>query len=198
VVIRAALILAAFASACTIDTRSGAFRCDPSGTCPSGRMCSAGWCVSTGAPDANPNEPDAASCPSECSSCVAGACVIRCDTDNSCASKITCPAGMPCNVECIGTNTCNGGIDCASASACTIACSGQMSCTMGATCGAGACDVTCGGKKACLGAIDCANSCQCDVTCAGPMSCVTNTCPAPTDCTVGKQCTSTPADCHHC
>ncbi|HTJ46507.1 MAG TPA: hypothetical protein VL463_30585 [Kofleriaceae bacterium] len=205
--IRAMLLsLAAMAIgwSCSIETRSGAFRCD-NGACPTGRTCEAGWCVSNGTPDApggadgNGNA-DAFVCPPACSSCNGNTCVITCDTAGSCASQVVCPAGFACMVDCAGMNSCAGGVDCSTSSSCSVSCGGDMSCAGATTCGAGACNVSCGGPNSCGGVIQCSSSCKCDTSCGGAGSCKqTPLCPAPTSqCKSGKICTSAPNVCHTC
>ena len=202
-------VAAVIAASCSIDTRSGAFRCD-NGTCPSGRVCQAGWCVSTGTPDTPPGtpdssidgagHPDAFTCPSACSSCNGTTCIIDCTTDGSCTSQIVCPPGIPCMVDCAGVGACAGGVQCTESSSCSVSCGGSTSCAGAIDCGAGKCSVSCGGPNSCAGVIDCATSCRCDTSCGGTGSCKqTPLCPAPTSqCRSGKICTSAPSACHSC
>lgn len=206
---------------CSFDSRSGAFACPMGNECEVGRVCSDGWCVSEATdidasnlptPDAplipidadltldadlsDAGPPDADNCPSECTSCVGGICLIDCDGANDCAGVVVCPAGVECRVSCAGADSCAAGIDCSAASACRITCSGGTSCAAGVLCGTGLCSIECSDLTSCAGPLDCSNSCQCDTSCAG--TCGTNMCPGTAACTSGGTCTSNPGPCNTC
>jgi hypothetical protein len=202
------LVALAIVTGCQIDERSGDFRCEVPGDCGDGRSCVAGWCVVTGPVgdggdldgalvDGPP--PDAFECPSGCTECTGGRCVIRCDGPTSCAAEVVCPAGVPCTVECTGIDSCGGGVDCSASSDCDVECVAMGSCGGAITCGTGPCLVRCTAIGACGSNIDCDDSCACDVECTGTGSCAGNEdCPGGGACDPGQGCTSAPNPCHGC
>ena len=185
-----ALALTLGASACSIDSRSGEFACDPG--CPSDRVCVDGYCVQADA------RTDARQCPSVCDDCTANVCEIRCNASGSCASTVACPDGWDCDVECTGIDSCAGGVECDPGDACTIACIGPGSCAGQVQCDTGACDVTCSGPGSCAAGTDCQASCRCDTNCAGSACAGGNDCPGPAQCDQGGECTSQAGVCRSC
>lgn len=197
---RAVLALCLFA-ACTVDRKTEQFACGDGDSCPSGRHCVDGYCIS-GATDGGPGQ-DSNNCPSPCDSCdiAARTCQVLCDSANECSS-IVCPAGYTCAISCLSNSACNF-VNCDQAAACTVTCSGNRAC--GAiTCGAGPCDVTCTSTNSC-DAISCSDSCRCDVDCnAG--NCGALACPGgsgaqscTTDGNFGSPCSSSAQDgCNTC
>lgn len=194
-----ACLLGMVAPGCTVDTRSGDYRCQNSNDCPQGRTCEMGWCVVTGqsTADGASNSP----CDPACSECKQdGTCVIDCDGLGTCDGAVACPAGVPCEVRCTGNGSCAGGVDCQDASACTVLCEGTISCDSPLVCGAGPCTVECTGTGSCGGSIDCENACACDTSCGGIGACAGGvTCPRNDMCMSEDQCSSTvSASCNRC
>jgi hypothetical protein len=187
--VAAALMLGCLAG-CSVDRRSGAYRCEDPSECSEGRVCQQGWCVVGSAPDAGP------SCPAACTSCVAGRCVITCASAQDCPSRVVCPAGLDCDVTCTGNQRCTDGVDCSRAGDCTIVCEGVGACAAGVTCGSGACDVECSGVGACALGIDCSASCACDTECEDDV-CAAPACPGDEgECERSGECSS--AGCDFC
>ena len=206
----AALVIAL--AACTVDTRSGPFRCDD-GVCDDGRICERGWCVETSLVDAAPFV-----CPGSCDRCEGNLCVVECDSADDCG-EVTCPADLPCQVRCTGFASCPDPVDCDDASACDVLCLGEQSCAGGVECAEdGGCSVSCDGEDSCLGAItsgdgatqvscdgpdscgggvDCTGACSCDVDCGGLGSCqVPAACP--NNCGDGDGCRNNTGNCDRC
>lgn len=170
----AALALALLGlGACSVDRRSGEYRCTDPAQCPSG-MCDQGWCVpAAGQSDAAPAGIDAApqpGCPAVCSRCGLNTCVIECDGAGACPDLVTCPPGWDCEVECLGDQSCGEGVSCGQATSCEVTCEGTGACAAGVTCGAGPCEVDCRGLGSCL-SIDCEQSCACDTACEDGAPC---------------------------
>ncbi len=220
--------LLAWATACSIDTRSELFRCDGVGGCPSGRVCQSGWCVASATgddagggsvtdsgvdiadagaapqdsappvPDAG--DPDAPGCPAVCSECVDDRCIIDCTDDGSCEDRVVCPPGLACTVLCDGIQSCEGGIDCTAATSCDLSCTSREACAGSIECGAGLCTVECSARDTCGGGLDCTLSCSCDTRCSGTNACDPEPeCPAPLlECTDGFDCNSTLLGCRTC
>jgi hypothetical protein len=196
----------AMIASCSVDERSGAFRCAAPTDCDIGRTCENGWCVApAGAIDASAIDTMVAIdappfvCPSSCTTCVDQTCIMRCDTASSCTSQVVCPAGVACRVECSGMDSCGGGVDCTTATACEVVCNAELSCGGAITCGAGPCKVDCAARDACASNINCNASCRCDVTCSGQRSCAgVEDCPFSVNCELAPGCTSAPGACDRC
>lgn len=187
----AAITLAAVAGGCSVNHRSGDYACTTQSDCSDGRVCNDNFCVVPGnqpidarvdAPKPPPG-PDAAVCPSQCSSCDMGAkeCIIDCQVENCVGTQVACPAGWNCNVLCSTPNSCkspNGGgspgVTCAGTLSCNIECTGDGSCR-GVSCGSGPCNVDCAGSNSCVG-VRCNQACSCDVTCHDPAACTSVFC----------------------
>ncbi|HEU5060023.1 MAG TPA: hypothetical protein VFU21_26005 [Kofleriaceae bacterium] len=208
----ALLAVALAASACGIDKRTSAFRCETDSDCDGDRRCEEGYCTvgprdladaTPGAADApfvpiiDASPPDAFDCPDACTGgCLEDfTCVIDCSADASCADPIVCPPGLPCQVSCTGLGSCVTTIDCTAATDCDITCTADGSCSGAVSCAVGEeCDVLCVGASSCAAGVSCAGSCSCEVGCTGTDSCATaSTCPpAPQDrCETGNGCNAT-------
>jgi hypothetical protein len=200
----ASLVVAAAASSCSINHRSGQYDCATAADCDPGRTCSEGLCVLGGGgggdgggpldggvldarKDAPP--PDAALCPSQCTSCGPNkTCVIDCAAGANCGPQVVCPAGFNCDIRCNTDASCRQGVNCTSAASCTLQCTGRSSCR-GVQCGPGACDVSCSGYNTCESVL-CGTSCACDVKCGLASSCLTVQCTR-AECDTGRGCSST-------
>src|SRR6185503_11772735 len=114
--------------------RSGEFQCDKQADCPSGRVCTGGFCVvpggtvdapkgdgpmTDGPPTDTPN-----GCPPQCTSCTTSShtCKIDCAV-TSCNGAVVCPAGWNCDVACSVANSCRSGVTCPPTGACNVTCS---------------------------------------------------------------------------
>lgn len=188
----------ALATGCSVNHRSGDFACGPDQRCSDGRTCVDGFCVlaADSGVDARPHPPDAAVCPSPCTSCsvTQKTCTIDCALNGGCKQAIACPAGFSCNVLCTTDGACSSGVSCASSTSCTVTCSGRQSC-QSVSCGLGPCNITCSGFGSCSGAVLCGSSCACDVTCR-LNTCQNLTCKQ--GCTSTSGCSSAPPGCNTC
>jgi hypothetical protein len=197
-----ALAIAAGGS-CSIDHRSDGFTtCDNQRDCPNNQVCTSGICQPPGVlVDAGPidgSRPDAAVCPSQCTSCnlQTRTCKVDCAVSPAtCNSAITCPAGFNCDIQCSTPNSCRQGIDCQDGESCNIVCKGSNSCR-NVLCGEGPCKTDCSGVQACRN-IACGNSCACDVTCAQQATCEGVTC-SEVQCDVFNGCSSQLPTCNTC
>ena len=213
---RAALILAALASACSIESRSQDYTCTTTSECADGRVCVQGWCVvgspggpsdggpgaiADAAPPAPPDAgvtPDASSCPPPCTSCEEGVCLVECLQSASCTERIVCPFDLACEVVCAGVGSCLSGIDCTASRSCDVSCTARSACFGSIECGAGPCRVECGSRETCATGIDCSDSCACETSCRGLDSCgAAPECPSDR-CTDGIDCTAEGSDCDVC
>jgi hypothetical protein len=193
----AAFVIAAAASSCSINHRSGPYECETTADCDAGRTCSEGLCVLGGGgdggifdgPKRDAPPPDAAMCPPQCTSCGGNkTCVIDCAAGANCGPQIVCPTGFNCDIRCSTDASCRNGVNCSSAASCTLTCAGRSSCR-GVQCGGGACNVSCTGYNSCESVL-CGNSCACDVKCGSSSSCLTVQCPL-AQCDTGRGCSST-------
>jgi hypothetical protein len=190
----AALALALLGlGACSVDRRSGEYRCTDPAQCPSG-MCDQGWCV-PGAPMARPDAAPQPGCPAVCSRCGLDTCFIECDGAGACPDLVTCPPGWDCEVECLGDQSCAEGVSCGQATSCEVTCEGTGACAAGVTCGLGLCEVDCRGLGACL-SIDCEQSCSCDTQCDDGAPCALSCPDRGATCQRNGQCSS--AGCTNC
>lgn len=95
------------------------------------------------APEPVPGQGD---CPTTCTACEDGRCIIDCDARDCDHDDVACPEGWPCDFECIGWGACEqADLRCASDRDCTVVCEDSEAC-QGTTvaCGGGTCTVTCG------------------------------------------------------
>ncbi len=209
-------------SACSVQTRSGEFRCVNQSDCDGSRVCSEGWCVRPGnqATDGGIQRDASSVCPPPCDSCSAGVCEILCASFMDCREPIKCPSGLECEVTCEGSSSCDVDIDCRDATACTVECEGSGSCSAPILCSAeGPCDVDCDGLASCRGGItsgsgpmtvdcrgqgscgglnDCSEACSCDIDCTEVGSCETPAmCPRP-QCSDGDGCEDSSNACNTC
>ena len=162
----AAVSLVVVFAACFVHTRSDGLECHSSSECNAPRVCFDNYCVI----------PDAAPCPSQCTSCNVSGRVPTCNYSGGGGNNFTCPQGYQCNINCQGNNAC-GSI----------------------TCGGDACIITCEGQSAC-GSITCDHACACDITCPRG-DCGTETCPQDNNgnpCVQGSNCSSSMAGCNTC
>ncbi len=208
--VRRALLWTVLLASCSITHKSGDYACDLPTDCAPGRVCSGGYCVTTGQPSDAPHAdridapappidaPTVEVCPSQCTSCNLQdrQCTIECGPlNNNCAAPVVCPPGYSCEIGCLTSGSCRSGVNCANAEACVVTCAGAGSCR-DVTCGAGPCAVECSGYNSCERNIHCGAACQCDITCSGPgqkncqtgVVCDDNACSA-----FDGGCTSTPA-----
>jgi hypothetical protein len=190
------------AGGCSVNHRSGDFACQIQSDCSKDRTCIDGFCVlaADAGIDTPPPLPDAAVCPTTCTSCnpLQKTCTIDCTiAAGNCKQLVTCPTGWSCNVLCSRADACSNGVICPNGTACTITCSGLRSCK-GISCGTGRCNVDCGGTNSCQD-VRCGLSCGCDVTCHINSTCSNLACRA--GCTSASQfggCTSLTAGCNTC
>ena len=193
--------------ACSVDRRSGEYRCDNAGQCPS-RQCNDGWCVPLpsagdaappGSTDAMATPIDAApgpgACPAVCSACEDDTCYIDCEGTGRCPDRVACPAGWDCDVACLGIQACAAGVSCGDAVSCSVRCEGSSACAGGVTCGAGACSIECVGAGACL-TLDCSESCACDTACEAGALCARECPDRGNACRRNGECSSTA--CNNC
>ncbi|MBA3540722.1 MAG: hypothetical protein H0T79_14015 [Deltaproteobacteria bacterium] len=175
----ATLLGLAGATSCSINHRSGDYACDKPADCSPDRVCSGGYCISTGqlvdAPVAKidaerrPDAPAPDVCPPACTSCNAGQleCTIDCSKPGSnCGQAITCPVGWSCEIDCKTDLACRSGVNCLGSTACHVRCSGNGACR-NVACGSGPCNVECSGQNSCSQGVTCGHSCECDVSCTG-------------------------------
>lgn len=192
----ASFAAAAAAASCSINHRTSQYECDTTQDCEPGRTCSEGLCVTTttlpdgGGPKRDAPIPDAAMCPSQCTSCGPGkVCIIDCAAGASCGSQIVCPTGFNCDIRCNLDSSCRSGISCLNAASCTIQCTGRGACR-GVACGPGACTVSCPAANSCE-TVFCGSSCACDVKCGfANGSCFDVRCTRP-ECDTGRGCSAT-------
>ena len=202
----ASIAVAAAASSCSINHRTGQFECESTQDCDPGRTCSEGLCVAAGGGDAGPIDarpidagpPDASACPAACTQCKDGkVCVIDCTAANAnCGAKVVCPAGFNCDIRCSLQGSCRSGISCDNAASCTIQCTGRASCR-DVKCGPGPCSVSCPAGSSCE-SVSCGPSCACDVRC--PFlngSCASVQCTKQA-CDTGLGCSSALPTCNTC
>jgi hypothetical protein len=175
------------AGGCSISHRSDDFACTKQSDCINGRTCTDGFCVApqldSGVPSDGRPGGDAASCPSQCTSCntTTKTCTVDCALNGTaCNQQVTCPVGWSCNIACSTPNSCRNGINCVNSKSCTITCSGKQSC-QNVSCGAGPCKIDCSGNSSCNN-VNCGQSCACDVTCQVNSLCSNLTCKAPPNC----------------
>jgi hypothetical protein len=194
------LVLAA--ASCSVDHRSGAFQCTKQSDCNSGRICINSYCIFAGLPVDAPVKvdapnPDATTCPVQCTSCDlnASTCTIDCSaSDCTGAAPIVCPADWNCEVSCSTADSCNSGVICSGPS-CTIQCTGPNSCRE-VSCGLGRCTIGCTGIDSCQ-RVQCGTACVCDVECAATSDCGTVMCTKPS-CKSGDGCSSQMMGCDSC
>lgn len=211
----AALFLAVVTvSSCSVKHPSEQYECDTQADCDAlgdGRTCMDGLCVGgsgggkkdagvvdAARPDAQ-LPPDAATCPSQCTSCdlTAKTCVIDCAVNpQACLPQVICPAGFACNIKCSSPNSCRNGVSCVMGTACNIECTSFGSCR-NVQCGLGRCRVNCAGGDSCRG-VSCGQSCACDVLCPDPARCENVICTSPTCDTFSGGCTSQRPGCTTC
>jgi hypothetical protein len=195
----ASIAVAAAASSCSINHRSGKFECEVTADCDPGRTCSEGLCVTIGGGDGggpvdggpakDAPRPDASVCPSQCTRCEDGkVCIIDCAAGANCAAPVVCPAGYNCDIRCSTLGSCRAGINCTNAASCILQCTGRGSCR-GVTCGPGPCNVNCPAAYSCEN-VSCGSSCACDVACGLAIgNCINVQCTR-SECDTGKGCSS--------
>ena len=119
-----------------------------------------------------PPPPNPAVCPSQCTICSNGTCVINCTSANSCSSAtVACPDGMPCQLNCAADGSCNTlFLACPAEYPCDINCTGKQSCKpLSVTCSTnGPCTLTCGSAaQVCRGStLTCGHE-DCKAVCNG-------------------------------
>ena len=131
---------------------AGADTCDGAGTC-------AFVCGST------PAAPGGA-CPAACTGgCLAGTCIIACNSVSCANQALTCPPGFACTVQCGASSACDGAtITCPDKYACDVVCSGSCRAAV-IDCGSGSCDLACGGGAKCKDAVMNCGDNSCHATC---------------------------------
>lgn len=193
----AATALALFVAGCSVDTRSGAFRCTDTTDCSGDRVCESGWCVSSSLADAGDVGTDADSCPAVCDDCANGICTVNCNSPGACSGDIDCPDGLPCEIHCFGDGSCSGDIACPPGDEdCTIRCRGLGSCSGDITSGDGDTEIRCPGADSCNGAIDCSDACECGLSCGGVNTCQDSVV-CPSGCDDGDGCSDS-GSCNQC
>jgi hypothetical protein len=151
-------------------------------------------------------DPPGGTCPSECTGgCLAGTCIIDCNSPNECTSQqLDCPAGFRCEVQCGGNNACGSAtINCpdryacevlctkgcaslainCSTGVCAVSCSTASDCSsIALSCGVNGCVATCNGSD--VVSANCGTSCACDdclaadgEPCASAAACTNGYCP---------------------
>jgi len=131
--------------------------------------------------------PPGGACPSECTSCVEGKCIIDCVSNTCRDSTINCPSGFECEVICAYDYCqmttincpdfytcrviCDGGywgcedlaINCSSEGMCSLVCEAVACSSTLLNCGNDACLAECLSSGNCFPIVDCGNSCSCTV-----------------------------------
>lgn len=200
------------AVSCSIKHPSEEFECATQADCDAlgdGRVCTDGLCVVTGGNngkdagiDAARRDaalPDAAVCPSQCTSCdlAQKSCTVDCQVNPAmCNGPIVCPTGFACDIKCTTQNACRSGVDCRNSTACNVDCAGTSACR-NVACGPGTCEVLCTGLNACRG-VQCGPSCACDVACSNAALCESVFCTALTCRTFAGGCDSARTGCDTC
>lgn len=174
-------VLVAVAPACTFDTRTREYRCDPGGDCPFGRVCVDGWCVEPAAGDAAAGDssspvdavPGAADAPrpdAPAPACPDGNCgqledPVTCPAD--CSTCGSCSAGT-CAESCGGPGA-ECSLDCAGASCtCLFDCTAAGDCAV--KCDSGACTIDCTDADSCA-KVRCLGGAACRIHCTGAGTC---------------------------
>ncbi len=115
--------------------------------------------------------PGAGECPTECTACDGGRCLVDCAVLDCENTTVECPAGWPCDFVCSGDSVCKRGkLHCAADRDCTVDCQGVEACQAArVTCGAATCAVTCGAQNdACRSLdLDCGPA-DATITCESP------------------------------